>query len=334
MRGGGNRSSSRTPEARRVRVFITGAGGQLGHELLTAFGHHEVTAVDHATLDVADRDAVHAAIAVARPQVVVHAAAWTAVDACEGDPERARRANTEGTANIAAAARDQHGVYFSTDYVFDGTKPDPTSRAHAESAVELREVEVGRRAALGADDTIVVSRGCADGTETTWSRPSCASRRAQHAAVRRRPAQQPPSPTTRLGQRPVVDGGQALPRDQSGRGELVEFAQCVLTAAGLDPARLAIARRPHAAAGARPPIRCSPTTLAGIPLPDFRAAASAHTGMSAWRVRVVVVNYNGGDLTVDCLRRLGAARWRRSSRRSSTTRQTTTSNAVHAGSRS
>jgi dTDP-4-dehydrorhamnose reductase len=59
--------------------------------------------------------------------VVVHPAAWTAVDACEGDPDRAFRVNMLGTRHIAEAARrvDAHVVYVSTDYVFNGTKPEP-----------------------------------------------------------------------------------------------------------------------------------------------------------------------------------------------------------------
>jgi dTDP-4-dehydrorhamnose reductase len=76
---------------------------------------------------VSDRDAVLAAMFSVRPDVVVHAAAWTAVDACEGDPDKAFRVNAMGTRHVAEAARriDAHVVYVSTDYVFDGTSPDP-----------------------------------------------------------------------------------------------------------------------------------------------------------------------------------------------------------------
>jgi len=141
-----------------VRVFVTGAGGQVGHELVTALGHHDVTAVDHAALDVADREAVLAAITTTRPEVIVHAAAWTAVDACEGDPERARRVNTEGTANVVDAARavDARVVYFSTDYVFDGEKLGPYVETDAPNPrSEYGRSKLGGELALGADDTIV-----------------------------------------------------------------------------------------------------------------------------------------------------------------------------------
>src|SRR6266702_327575 len=57
-----------------------------------------------------------------RPEVVVHAAAWTAVDACEGDPDRAMAVNALGTRHVAEGARQvgAHVCYLSTDYVFDG----------------------------------------------------------------------------------------------------------------------------------------------------------------------------------------------------------------------
>ena len=107
-----------------MRVLITGAGGQVGHELATVFAGDDVTAADHGSLDVSDRSSVLAAFTTTRPDVVLHAAAWTAVDACEGDPETAFAVNGLATRHVAEAARrvGAHVVYFSTDYVFDGTK--------------------------------------------------------------------------------------------------------------------------------------------------------------------------------------------------------------------
>jgi dTDP-4-dehydrorhamnose reductase len=84
-------------------------------------------ALDHAALDVSRRDDVLGAVTAAAPDAVVHAAAWTAVDACESDPERAFAVNALGTRHVAEAARRVGAriTYFSTDYVFDGTQPDP-----------------------------------------------------------------------------------------------------------------------------------------------------------------------------------------------------------------
>jgi dTDP-4-dehydrorhamnose reductase len=113
-----------------VRVLVTGATGQLGTDVVAQFcraGVHEVTGVGRDILDVGDRDVVHQVIGALRPDLVVHAAAWTAVDACESDPDRAWRVNALGSRHVAEASRDcgAHIVYVSTDYVFDGTKPDP-----------------------------------------------------------------------------------------------------------------------------------------------------------------------------------------------------------------
>lgn len=112
-----------------MRVLITGAGGQLGHALVgtcTEAGD-DVIACDRARLDLTDRDAVYQAITATQPDVVLHAGAWTAVDACEADPERAFHTNALGTEWVADASRrvGAHLVAVSTDYVFDGTKPDP-----------------------------------------------------------------------------------------------------------------------------------------------------------------------------------------------------------------
>ena len=87
-----------------MRIFLTGAEGQLGHELVAAFADHEVVATDVAQVDITDRAALIEAVAAARPDVVVHPAAWTAVDACEGDPDRAFAVNAVGTRNVADAA--------------------------------------------------------------------------------------------------------------------------------------------------------------------------------------------------------------------------------------
>jgi len=114
-----------------VKVLITGARGQLGHDLAAAFAAdptpHEVVACDRTALDLADRDSVLSAITGTRPDAVVNAGAWTAVDACEDDPDRAWRINALGVRHVMDGARrvGAHVCHVSTDYVFDGTKHDP-----------------------------------------------------------------------------------------------------------------------------------------------------------------------------------------------------------------
>lgn len=112
-----------------MRIFLTGAKGQLGTDLverLTASGH-ELTAVDIDEVDLGMRDDVLAAVEHARPEAIVHPAAFTAVDACESEPDTAFRVNVLGTRHVAEAARRVGApvTYVSTDYVFDGTKEGP-----------------------------------------------------------------------------------------------------------------------------------------------------------------------------------------------------------------
>ena len=88
---------------------------------------HPVISASHAELDITDRAAVARAIASARPDVVLNAAAFTDVDACESQPELAMRANGEGPGILAEICRQFQLplMHFSTDYVFDGEKPEP-----------------------------------------------------------------------------------------------------------------------------------------------------------------------------------------------------------------
>ena len=83
--------------------------------------------VDHSMLDITNRDAVLSLITSTRPDAVIHPAAWTAVDLCESDPDRAFQVNTLGTRHLAEGARRVGApvFYVSTDYVFDGTKDSP-----------------------------------------------------------------------------------------------------------------------------------------------------------------------------------------------------------------
>lgn len=111
-----------------MRIAVTGAGGGLGRAFSErAAVTHEVVGFTHEELPVEDRQAVLHRIAGARPDVVVHLAAMTGVDACEEEPDRALAVNAVGTANVADAARAAGALllYTSTDYVFDGEKEEP-----------------------------------------------------------------------------------------------------------------------------------------------------------------------------------------------------------------
>jgi dTDP-4-dehydrorhamnose reductase len=116
-----------------MRVLVTGAAGQVGSEVVEevrrraeAVRHGaelELFAADRATLDITDRDGVVGLITELEPNIIIHPAAFTAVDRCESEPSIAYATNAIGTRHIAEGARivGAHIVYVSTDYVFDGT---------------------------------------------------------------------------------------------------------------------------------------------------------------------------------------------------------------------
>ena len=142
------------------KVLITGANGQLGHELVraTIAAGHEVVATSHETLDITDKTAVEAVMTETRPDVVIHAAAWTAVDACESDPEKALLVNGTATKFIADAAHavGAHVVYISTDYVFDGSKTSAYDEGDATNPQSVYgSSKLAGERALGATDAIV-----------------------------------------------------------------------------------------------------------------------------------------------------------------------------------
>lgn len=131
--------------SRATRVLVTGAGGQVGVDVVDVLngvtpwggdvsfqpdvvpvGDHEfeVLGLTHHELDVTDRDAVLKSLSATRPNVVVHLAAYTAVDRAEGDVDTCFAVNEHGTANMSWASREvgAHLIAISTDYVFDGKK--------------------------------------------------------------------------------------------------------------------------------------------------------------------------------------------------------------------
>jgi dTDP-4-dehydrorhamnose reductase len=111
-----------------VSVLVTGAGGHLGREVVRAFADDgPVVGLARRVLNVADRDAVHRAVSAVRPDIVVNCAAWTDVDGCEGDPERAHRINARAVGYLREAADEvgAHLVHVSTDFVFDGVASTP-----------------------------------------------------------------------------------------------------------------------------------------------------------------------------------------------------------------
>ena len=132
-----------------MKLFVTGVGGQLGHDVVNEAAKRgyevvgsdmqpaysgiqdgsAVTKAEYISLDITDAEAVHAAMQTVNPDAVIHCAAWTAVDAAEEaeNREKVDRINRLGTQYIAEAAKavDAKMVYLSTDYVFDGQGERP-----------------------------------------------------------------------------------------------------------------------------------------------------------------------------------------------------------------
>ena len=137
-----------------TRWLITGANGMLGTDLvalLTSAGE-PVTSLGRGDLDITDGTEVKRAIAIARPDVVVNCAAWTAVDDAESHEDEALAVNGHAVANLATACADADAalVHVSTDYVFDGiaTSPYPEDAAPAPRTAYGRTKLAGEQAAL------------------------------------------------------------------------------------------------------------------------------------------------------------------------------------------
>jgi dTDP-4-dehydrorhamnose reductase len=274
-----------------VRLLVTGAGGQLGRDVVRAatIAGDDVIAADHASLDVTDRDAVLGAISTVRPHAVVHAAAWTSVDACEGEPERAMVTNALAVRWVAEGCdrAGAHLVSVSTDYVFDGAlarpycewdTPNPQSVYGASKlAGESEALALGTAAAVartswlcGAHGSNMVktvlglAAGSGDELAFVDDQIGCPTFTADLALVLRRLALD-----RRSGLHHATNAGEV---------SWYEFAREVLAAGGHDPGRV----RPIATSELDPP-RPAPRPAnsvldnavmraAGLPLlRDFRA---------------------------------------------------------------
>lgn len=123
-----------------MKIVITGAGGQLGYDLKRVLNPmHEVVAWDKAQLDVSQEHEVREMLLYERPDVVVHAAAYTNVDKAEWEKESAYQVNAMGALHIAKACETFGAklVYVSTDYVFDGTKDIPYDEKDAPNPLNV-----------------------------------------------------------------------------------------------------------------------------------------------------------------------------------------------------
>jgi dTDP-4-dehydrorhamnose reductase len=149
-----------------LRVLVTGAGGMVGR----AVGENcrsngdLVFSYAHQTLDISDADSVRQVLQQDKPEVVINCAAWTDVDGCELNRDRAFAVNASGPENLARSSREVNAglITISTDYVFDGRKDGfytQRDQPCPESIYGLSKLEGERRAQLANARTIVVRTG-------------------------------------------------------------------------------------------------------------------------------------------------------------------------------
>jgi len=143
-----------------MRVLITGGRGQLGTDVTTACvaAGDQVTSLGHTELDIADPVAVSRAVSAAKPDAIINCAAWTAVDDCEADRDRADLINHRAVGFLAQAASDvgAHLVQVSTDYVFDGTKVGAYIESDAPNPQSVYGAsKLAGELAAGANSTVV-----------------------------------------------------------------------------------------------------------------------------------------------------------------------------------
>lgn len=143
-----------------MKLMVTGAGGGLGQEVPEVFTDDEIVPFSRNQLDVTDAEAVGRIIRQERPDVIIHAAAYTAVDQAESEPELARLINVDGTRNVTRAAIEAGAVvvYPSTDYVFDGRKRTPYEEEDETGPLNVygRTKLEGEHAALANPRTFVL----------------------------------------------------------------------------------------------------------------------------------------------------------------------------------
>lgn len=109
-----------------MKIMVVGSRGMLGTDLMQALASHNLLGLDLPEMDITNARQCRAGVMDFRPDVIVDTAAMTNVDSCESHEEEALRVNGQGTGNLAAAAHAAGAlmVYYSTDYIFDGTKTD------------------------------------------------------------------------------------------------------------------------------------------------------------------------------------------------------------------
>jgi dTDP-4-dehydrorhamnose reductase len=253
-----------------VRVLITGGAGQLGRDLADLLGPNGF-ALDRLECDVTDAGSVAAAVERIHPDAIVNGAAWTDVDGCEGDPERARLVNATGAGNVARAAGDALVVQVSTDYVFDGRADRPyveTDATNPLSAYGASKLEGERAVAQAARWAVVRSAWLyGAGTRNFVAAILRAARTRDRLQVVDDQVGSPTStPDLASALVQLIERGSTgvLHGVNAGECSRYDFARVILSAAGMDPERI------------------EPVKTEAMPRPATRPAYAPMEGV-AWR---------------------------------------------------
>jgi dTDP-4-dehydrorhamnose reductase len=149
-----------------MKVIVAGAGGLVGRAMVShcARKGESVTALDHRGLDIADESNVYSTFDRVRPDVVINCGAWTDVDGCELDPERAQNVNARGPEVLAMGCRRTGAllITISTDYVFDGEQDGfytQRDQPNPQSVYATSKLDGERRAQNSWARTVVVRSG-------------------------------------------------------------------------------------------------------------------------------------------------------------------------------
>ena len=140
-----------------MKVLLIGSKGMLGSELAQVFQDQKLTTWDVEDVNIVDKGRTISKIKGAKPDVIINAAAYTAVDDCEENQETAMRVNGEGPGNLAQAAKmaDAVLVHYSTDYIFNGQEQD----GYDEKYDQIDPINVyGESKALG--EKLIKESGC------------------------------------------------------------------------------------------------------------------------------------------------------------------------------
>jgi dTDP-4-dehydrorhamnose reductase len=273
-----------------MRILITGAGGMVGRALVahSAARGDEVFAHERESLDITKPDAVRETFARERPEAVVNCAAWTDVDGCELNPERALLVNAEAVEILATQSRLAGATFvtISTDYVFDGGKEGfYTQRDDPEpqSAYGIAKLQGERRAQRASARTVVVRTGWIFGTggKNFLATAVERARRGEHLKAISDAYGTPtyaPHLAARLRELTARDLPGTFHVVNAGEGaSFLEFARAAVSAAGVEGVEVESVRMDSLQRPAPRPrnsrLRCLLSEAIGLaPLPDWQAA--------------------------------------------------------------